>query len=138
MSEMALTADHLIVIGRGRLIADAGITEFIDAGSTDRMLVRSRNDEALSARLVAAGMSVEPVAPSGLLVSGPGSSDVGEIALAARIVLDELTPQKASLEQAFMDLTRDSVDFVARPTGDHAPAPGAAPVLLATTEGGSR
>jgi len=113
MSEMALTADHLIVIGRGQLIADTSMKEFIETGSIDQVLVRSRDDNALAARLVEHGTTLERPDGGGLLVSGVTSSVVGEIAFGAGIILDELTPQRASLEQAFMELTRDSVDYSA-------------------------
>lgn len=113
MSEMALTADHLIVIGRGRLIADASMQEFIETGSAERVLVRSRDDATLAARLGEGGATVEPAEGTGLLVAGLSSTAVGEVALAAGIALEELTPQRASLEQAFMELTRDSVDYTA-------------------------
>lgn len=113
MSEMALTADHLVVIGRGRLIAAAAVGDFIDAGSTEEVLVRSRDDTTLRAKLTEQGFVVRPADPTGLIVSGTGSSTVGEVAFAARIVLDELTPKRASLEEAFMEMTRDSVDFAA-------------------------
>lgn len=117
MSEMALTADHLIVIGRGRLIANTSIADFIDAGSSEQTLVRSRDDAALAYRLAEAGLVVQPGEAGGLICSGPGIERIGEIALDARIVLDELTPVRASLEEAFMELTRDSVDYVAATPG---------------------
>ncbi len=113
MSEMALTADHLIVIGRGRLIADTSMADFIDAGSNEQTLVRSRDDAALASRLGEAGLTVRPGDSGGLICAGPGIDRIGEVALDARIVLDELTPLRASLEEAFMELTRDSVDYVA-------------------------
>ncbi|MHB1931297.1 MAG: AAA family ATPase, partial [Acidimicrobiales bacterium] len=112
MSEMALTADHLIVIGRGRLIADASVEELVGAG-TQSVLVRSRDDAALAGRLGAAGATVQPAPAGGLRVTGVPSDRVGEEALAAGIVLEELTPQRASLEEAFMELTRDQTEFAA-------------------------
>jgi len=117
MSEMALTADHLIVIGRGRLIADTSISDFIDAGSSGQTLVRSRDDALLAARLSEAGLSVRPGDAGGLVCSGPGIERIGDIALEARVALDELTPIRASLEEAFMELTRDSVDYIASTPG---------------------
>lgn len=126
MSEMALTADHLIVIGRGRLIADTSISDFIDAGSSGQTLVRSRDDALLASRLTEAGLSVRPGDAGGLVCSGPGTERIGEIALQARVVLDELTPIRASLEEAFMELTRDSVDYIATtPGGAHSSRPAA-------------
>jgi len=117
MSEMALTADHLIVIGRGRLIADTSISDFIDAGSSGQTLVRSRDDALLAARLSEAGLSVRPGDAGGLVCSGSGIERIGDIALEARVALDELTPIRASLEEAFMELTRDSVDYIASTPG---------------------
>jgi ABC-2 type transport system ATP-binding protein len=111
MSEMALTADHLIVIGRGRLIADSSVDEVIRAGSRSSVLVRSRDDGALATRLEALGADVVPAPAGGLLVSGVESGSIGEAALAAQIVVEELTPQRVSLEEAFMELTRGDVEF---------------------------
>ena len=116
MSEMALTADHLLVIGRGKLIADTGVQEFIDLSSAGTVVVRSRDDNLLAARLAEQGARTEPAVGGGLTASGVSSSLVGEIAFAAGIILDELTPQRASLEHAFMELTKDSVDFGASPS----------------------
>ena len=122
MSEMALTADHLIVIGRGRLIADSSVEEVIEAGSRQSVLVRSREDSALAARLEALGAGVVPAPAGGLLVSGTEPGAVGEAALAAAIVLEELTPQRVSLEEAFMELTRGEVEFAAGGLAGTAPS----------------
>lgn len=113
MSEMALTAEHLLVIGRGRLIVDAGIDEVIRAGSKQAVLVRSRDDAALAGRLEAAGAAVQPGPAGGLVVTGVESGVVGEAALTGGIVIEELTPQRVSLEEAFMELTRGDVEFAA-------------------------
>lgn len=113
MSEMALTADHLIVIGRGRLIADSSVEEVIRGGSRRSVLVRSRDDRGLAARLEALGAGVVPAPAGGLFVSGVEPGTVGEAALAAGIVVEELTPQRVSLEEAFMELTRGDVEFAA-------------------------
>ncbi len=113
MSEMALTADHLLVIGRGKLIADTGVQEFVGLSSAGTVVVRSRDDSLLAACLAEQGARTEPAVGGGLSVSGVSSSRVGEVAFKAGIILDELTPQRASLEHAFMELTKDSVDFVA-------------------------
>ena len=122
MSEMALTADHLVVIGRGRLIANTSMADFIDAGSSEQTLVKSRDDSTLASRLAEAGLAVRPSEDGGLICSGSGLERIGEVALDARIVLDELTPVRASLEEAFMELTRDSVDFVAAIPGSRGSA----------------
>ncbi|MGP3936434.1 ABC transporter ATP-binding protein [Nonomuraea sp. KM88] len=110
MSEMAQTADHLIVIGKGKLIADIGIAEFIRQGSN--VLVRADDQERLATKLTEAGGTVLPGADGALIVTGLEAREVGKAALDAKVVLTELTPQR-SLEQAYMDLTRDSIEFQA-------------------------
>jgi len=111
MSEMALTADHLIVIGRGRLIADTSVEELVRTASGNVVLVRSPQAEALRDRIVSDGVSVVSNAPGLLEVHGLPADRIGEIAAAHGIVLHELTPQQVSLEQAFMDMTRDQLEF---------------------------
>jgi ABC-2 type transport system ATP-binding protein len=114
MSEMALTADHLLVIGRGRLLAAAGVQEFIDGSGGQSVLVRSRDDETLALRLREAGGKIERPAGGGLDVTGIASDVVGEVAFHAGIIVSELTPQRASLEEAFMEMTKDSVEYTSR------------------------
>jgi ABC-2 type transport system ATP-binding protein len=111
MSEMALTAQHLIVIGRGKLIADTSVEEFIESSSQRSVLVRSPSVAALTERLVGAGATVKAADDGALEVVGLDAAAVGELALAGGIALHELTPQRASLEEAFMELTRDSVEY---------------------------
>ena len=111
MGEMALTADHLIVVGRGRLIADTSVDEFISRVAADVVEVRSPEATKLS-RLLGAHASHIQVGAGGLLeVHGLAAPRIGEIAAANGIVLHELRPQQASLEEAFMALTRDEVEF---------------------------
>jgi ABC-2 type transport system ATP-binding protein len=117
MSEMALTADQLVVIGRGKLIADTSVEEFVNRSSLQSVMVRSRDDEELARRLAGVGASVARPAGGGLDVTGVTAVTVGEAAAEAGIVLYELTPQRASLEEAFMELTRDSVEYVATDGG---------------------
>jgi ABC-2 type transport system ATP-binding protein len=109
MSEMALTAQHLVVIGRGRLIADTGVDEFIRAARRDVVRVRSTDPAGLAARLRYHDASVEVDPAGALTVSGMTTDEVGMIAGAAGITLLELTPRPASLEDAFLDLTREEV-----------------------------
>jgi ABC-2 type transport system ATP-binding protein len=111
MSEMALTADHLIVIGRGRLIADASVEELVNRASGDVVLVRSPEAEKLRDLVVDDGVTVISTSPGALEVHGLTSDRIGEVAAANGVVLHELTPQQVSLEQAFMDMTRDDVEF---------------------------
>jgi len=118
MSEMALTADHLLVIGRGRLIADAAVDDFVDGSSQQSVLVRSPQADDLVRALVVAGATTEPEPDGGIGVRKLDAKAIGELAAKEGIVLHELTPRRASLEEAFMELTRDSVDY-------HAGTPGA-------------
>src|SRR5829696_3966125 len=111
MSEMAMTAQHLIVIGRGRLIADTGMAEFVAGAAPSVVRVRSTDPEALAARLRSAEVTVSPDGDGALAVAGLSTNEVGRIAGAAGITLLELTAKEASLEDAFMDLTRDAVEF---------------------------
>jgi ABC-2 type transport system ATP-binding protein len=113
MSEMALTADHLIVIGRGKLIADTSVDDFVARASQKIVLVRSPELERLRNALAGPGVSFEAVERSALEVHGLTAEQVGDAAVAAAIALHELTPQQASLEEAFMNLTRDELEFAA-------------------------
>jgi ABC-2 type transport system ATP-binding protein len=121
MNEMALTAEHLIVIGRGRLIADTGMREFIAAAARDAVRVRTTDPDALAALLRPRAAEVSPDRDGALTVSGLTTDQVGRAAAAAGITLLELTPRQASLEEAFIDMTSDAVEFRAPTT---APAKG--------------
>jgi ABC-2 type transport system ATP-binding protein len=116
MSEMALTAGRLIVIGRGRLIADAGVEEFIAGAAGNLVRVRSTRPEALAGLLRSPGVTVSPTEDGALDVSGLSTDQIGTIAGAAGITLLELAAQQASLEEVFMDLTRDAVEYRAPTT----------------------
>jgi ABC-2 type transport system ATP-binding protein len=112
MSEMALTADHLIVIGRGRLLADMSVEEFVRKASGDRVRVRSPQSTRLRELVERTkAVSIEIPEPDVLEVEGLNAAEVGELAAANAIVLHELTPLQASLEDAFMEMTRDDVEF---------------------------
>jgi ABC-2 type transport system ATP-binding protein len=111
MSEMALTADRLIVIGRGELIADTTVQDFIDGSSQNHVRVRSPQSDALAPLLVANGATVTVQLEGELEITGMTCQVVGEIAAAHQLVLHELSEQDASLEEAFMELTKDSVEF---------------------------
>ena len=119
MSEIAQTATHLIVIGRGRLIADTSVQAFIAAAAPGaaRVRVRSSDQDALARLLRAPQVTVEAAGDGTLLVSGLPASRIGAAAAAAGITVLELTAEQASLEDAFVDLTRDAVEFraAARP-----------------------
>jgi ABC-2 type transport system ATP-binding protein len=113
MSEMALTADHLIVIGRGKLIADMSVDDFVARASQKVVLIRSPELERLRHALTGPGVSFAEAGRGALEVHGLTAEQVGDMAAAAGIALHELTPQQASLEEAFMNLTRDDLEFAA-------------------------
>ncbi|MBK5306816.1 MAG: ATP-binding cassette domain-containing protein [Frankiaceae bacterium] len=111
MSEMAQTADHLLVIGKGRLIADVGVREFIASAGRNLVRVRTTDPQKLTALLAKAKANVTPVDDGALSVAGMSTDEIGIAAGQAGITLLELTPQAASLEEAFMELTHDSLEF---------------------------
>ena len=125
MSEMAVTADHLIVIGRGALIAESTTQEFIQRSSERSVLVRTPDPARLRELIAGAGGTIQPAATGGdsaggdaaadgatsMIVAGLPAPRIGELAASASVVLYELTPRLASLEEAFMELTADSVEY---------------------------
>src|SRR5215468_1499216 len=114
MSEIAQTATHLIVIGRGRLLADTSVDEFLAAAAPPAVRVRSSDQDALATLLRAPGVRVTPANGGALAVSGLTAPRIGAAAAAAGITVLELATEQASLEDAFVDLTQDAVEF--RPT----------------------
>jgi ABC-2 type transport system ATP-binding protein len=118
MSEMENTADHLLVIGRGRLIADCTVPEFIAANSRQSVRVRTPQPAALSRVVAAAGGTVHEDGDGLMVVNGLGVSQVGDLAFENSVRLHELAPAQASLEQAFMELTASSVQFHAGVTAE--------------------
>jgi ABC-2 type transport system ATP-binding protein len=124
MNEMAVTADHLIVIGKGRMLADAATEEVIARGSGQSVRVRTPDADRLAALITAEGGTAVPAANGSgvagdtaagtapaLTVTGIAAARVGELAASSSIVLHELTPQLATLEDAFLELTADSLEF---------------------------
>jgi ABC-2 type transport system ATP-binding protein len=111
MSEMALTAQHLIVIGRGRLIRDMSVDDFIASASRSSVFVRSPDDARLRELLLKDGIEVSSPAPGQLEVTGLTSDEIGRRACAHGVTLLELSPVQASLEEAFMALTHDAVEY---------------------------
>jgi ABC-2 type transport system ATP-binding protein len=114
MSEMEHTADHVLVIGRGRLIADCSMAEFIARSSALSVLVRTPQPDALARAVESAGGSSAGVSDGGpgeLEVRGLTEERIGDIAFAHGVRLHHLSPSRASLEQAFMELTADSVEY---------------------------
>ena len=122
MSEMSQTADHLIVIGRGQLLADMPVDEFVRRASKQSVRVRSPRSDELARLVVGPDVTVESLAPGLVEIIGIDSRVVGETAAEHNIVLHELIPQQASLEEAYVELTRDDVEF-------HGATVGAAPEL---------
>jgi ABC-2 type transport system ATP-binding protein len=117
MNEMAVTADHLVVIGRGKLIADCSTAEFIDRSSRRAVLVKSPEAARLADILTADGGDVRRDDDGSLSVAGLEAPRIGHLAARSSIELHELTPQLASLEEAFMELTRESLEY-----GEHGDA----------------
>lgn len=111
MSEMALTAEQIIVIGRGRLITQGSVDE-LTAGAKDEVYVRARDARALEDALRAQAVAYRPEGP-GFVVESLDAEAIGDLALAAGVALSTLTPQRASLEEVFMELTADSVEYSA-------------------------
>jgi ABC-2 type transport system ATP-binding protein len=111
MSEMALTADHLVVIGQGRLLADTSMADFIARNSRSYVRVRSPQRERLLDVLHQAGVVAVESGEGVLEVDGGKAEHVGELAAQHGITLHELSPQQASLEEAFMRLTAESVEY---------------------------
>ena len=111
MSEMALTATRLVVIGRGRLIADTTVDEFVARAGGGGVTVRTPQAARLRELLLGPDITVTSQQSDLLKVQGLSAEQIGQTAWQARLPVYELTPQQASLEEAFMRLTDDSVDF---------------------------
>ncbi len=111
MTEMALTATRLVVIGRGRLIADTTVERFVASASSGAVVVRSPQALRLRDALLAPGVTVSSEEPEVLVVQGVSAEQVGDTAFRQGVQLHELTVRSASLEDAFMELTRDAVEY---------------------------
>jgi ABC-2 type transport system ATP-binding protein len=111
MSEMEHTADHLVVIGRGKLIAETAVTDFIAGSTLSCVQVRTPQRRDLELAVIAAGGTVQDGSDGELEVRGLDVMQVGEIAHHHGVLLHLLAPARASLEEAFMELTADSVEF---------------------------
>ncbi|KAA5836316.1 ABC transporter ATP-binding protein [Saccharopolyspora hirsuta] len=120
LSEMSLTAQELVVIGRGELIAQCSTQQFVDNAGSQSVLVRSPRASELQQLIAAQGLSARATANDTLVIDGAETEQVGELAAQHQIVLHELTAQRGSLEDAFMQLTSDSVEYQ---TNLGAPAP---------------
>jgi ABC-2 type transport system ATP-binding protein len=117
MSEMQLTAGHLVVIGKGRIIRDAPIDQVIAASAANAIRVRTPQVDDLHRRLAGASVTVRRVGPEELAVSGLSTEQIGDIAYAAGVRLHELSRRDASLEEAYLELTAGSVEYVAAGDG---------------------
>ncbi|WP_433796323.1 ATP-binding cassette domain-containing protein [Actinoplanes sp. CA-252034] len=111
MSEMAQTAEHLILVGRGRLLADVSLTEFTRQAAQATVRVRSPQAVALRDLLVGAGVTVTSGEPGLLEVTGLSLEQIGDRAADAHLTLHELSSTETSLEEAFMSMTRDTVEY---------------------------
>ncbi|MEE9097509.1 ABC transporter ATP-binding protein [Pseudarthrobacter phenanthrenivorans] len=111
MSEMAQTADHLIVIGRGRVIADAPIRDIITGSGQSRVRVRTDQPDRLQRLLASRGASIEVPEREMLEVTGLQAKTIAAVALENQVLVYELTPLVASLEEAYMELTKDDVEY---------------------------
>ena len=117
MSEMENTADHLVVIGRGRLLADQPLAGFTGAAAAGQVRVRSPRRDDLAILLRQRGAVTEPTADGSLTVTGATAAEVGELAARHGIALHELLTKNVSLEEAFMEATRDALDYRPHPAG---------------------
>lgn len=111
MSEMAQTADDLVVIGRGRVLANSSIQDFLSLAANDRILVRTDYREQLDRVLQERGTSVSPIETDGLMVQGLDARSLARLAAESNVLLHEITPQIASLEDVYMNMTRDEVEY---------------------------
>jgi len=111
MGEMALTAQHLVVIGRGRLIADSSVADFTARAPGEFVRVRTSDASRLGELLAGPGVTIRPASDGVLEVTGLTSDQIGVVAAAGRVTLYELAPQHASLEEAFMEVTHDHVEY---------------------------
>jgi ABC-2 type transport system ATP-binding protein len=111
MSEMAVTAEHLVIIGRGRLLADTTVDELIARVAVGSVLVRSPRAADLRDLLVAHGAAVTATDSDAVQVVGLTAEKIGDLALDGGLPLYELTPRRASLEEAYMELTREAVEY---------------------------
>ncbi|MDO8149461.1 ABC transporter ATP-binding protein [Isoptericola sp. b515] len=111
MSEVAQTADHVLVIGRGRILADTSVAELLDDAARRRVRVRTPEPTALAEALRRAGAQVTASEDGGLDVAGTEAARIGELAAAEGFVLHELTPVSSTLEDAYLSLTSDAVEY---------------------------
>ncbi|MFD3482347.1 ATP-binding cassette domain-containing protein [Streptomyces sp. NPDC058665] len=127
MSEMSLTAEHLIVIGQGKLLANTSMADFIHENSRSFVRVRTPQREQLLDALSEGGFTVVEAEDGTLEIDGSSSEQIGELAARQQVVLHELSSQRASLEDAFMQMTAESVEYHAHSDAGGAPPAGPGP-----------
>ncbi|WP_237187016.1 ABC transporter ATP-binding protein [Rothia nasimurium] len=136
MSEMSQTADDLIVIGRGRLLANCSMEDFLKIGDENKVLVRTDARDTFATALNEAGHTFTALETDGLMVEQADARDLARLAQGAGVLLHELTPQKSTLEQVYMNMTRDEVEYH---SAEFTPSTGqenaAAPVLAGPADG---
>lgn len=110
MSEMAVTADQIIVIGRGKFITSGSVDD-LTKNAAGTVILRSANNTKLNQLLLEAKAAVSEINDEGLRVSGLSAAAIGDLAFSAGVAVHELTPERASLEEVFMELTQDSVEY---------------------------
>ncbi|MGX1575448.1 ABC transporter ATP-binding protein [Cellulosimicrobium funkei] len=143
MSEVALTADHIIVIGKGRIIADAPVSDIVNGSQQRTVRVRTPHATQLAELLTSDGATVTSDEPSLLVVTGADAPGIGELAAAKGFVLHELTPVTSTLEDAYMALTADAVEYQTDSAQNHighgaAGATAGAPAPTDSLEGAQR
>ena len=111
MSEMSVTADHVIILGRGKVLADASMEDLTSRVGTTRVTVRTPSADLLSAAIAGPDVTVTASADGALSITGIDAARIGEAAFRAGVLLHELTPVKASLEQAYLELTQDDIEY---------------------------
>ncbi len=119
MNEMAITADHVIVVGRGRLIADVSMAEFVRGASSNAVRVRSPEATRLADLLAGPDIVVTPLEDEGMRVTGLTTAATGDLARDHGLAIYELSTENASLEEAFMEMTADAVEYQANSNGGH-------------------
>jgi ABC-2 type transport system ATP-binding protein len=122
MSELQDTADHLVVVGRGRVIADTSITELIAASSGDRVVLRTTAQPEAVTVLEDAGGTVTVTGPGTLTVSGLAAEQIVALLGRAAVPFSEVSAHRATLEEAYLELTRDQAEFRGAPVGHPGPA----------------
>jgi ABC-2 type transport system ATP-binding protein len=111
MSEMAQTADHLVIIGRGRLLADLSTAELIESGARRDVLLRSPRAAELAGLITARGGTVTPQDDGALVVTGLDAAAIGDLAAGHGIAVHALVPRQASLEDAYLELTGGLTEY---------------------------